>query len=135
VINHRSTPTPPNPRSFAQSAAIFGIHPLVALVAFVVDQMLFAGELATGFVLTILSFFVGLALMVPCVLLQRRFGDPWGAAVAKGALVAIVTMIPTGLPTCLLAGLGYVGSIGLKHRRTVDATGDEVNADDHHQSN
>ena len=133
---HVGNPNPHHdPNSFARTAAVYGLHPLVALVLFIVDQMLFAGELGTGFLLAILSFFVGLALVVPISLLQRHaYGDPWGPAIAKGMIAGILTSIPTGLPAFVTAGMGILGAVGWQHRpvhrterrETIETNGFEV---------
>jgi hypothetical protein len=124
---HAPDRAPTDPHSFAASAAVYGLHPLVAFGMVAADWMLFTGlEIPSLGVLAAVSFVVGLALVLPCVLIQRfAYADSWGAAIGKGTLVGLLTAIPTALPSFLIAGWGVVGAVGLKHRRAIDTTGTE----------
>ena len=107
----------------------YGLAPIVAFGMVAADAMLFGGlELPSGFLLTFVSFFFGLALVVPCCLGQRYiYGDSWGAAIAKGCIVGILTAIPTPLPSVLTATLGVVGAFEMKQRRAFVINHDHVN--------
>ena len=93
-----------------------GLDPLAALGAVLVDLMLFGGTLATGGVGWVASIPVGFALGIAVVLLQHRgpSRDNLGLAVGKGILIALLTAIPTPLPSVGTAGLGILGTIGLR---------------------
>lgn len=90
--------------------ASLGIDPFVAFAMCVVDSMLFAGEAATGTAALILTVPIGLALTIPCILLQRySFKDNWGAAIGKGMMVGVLTAIPFAIGTAPIAGMGVLG--------------------------
>jgi hypothetical protein len=129
---NQSEPTGPTPQSFGAFAADHGLDPFVATGMVAADWMLFGGlELPSLGALAVVSFFVGLALIIPCALIQHyAYGDGWGAAIGKAMLVGLLTAIPSSLPSFVTAGWGIVGAIGKKHRaqsRTIDTTGSEVN--------
>jgi len=87
---------------------ILGIHPLAALAFIAIDMMLFAPD-ATGIGWTI-SICVGLALILPCIILQRYVcKDSWLLAIAKGVILGILTAIPTPLPAFITGGSGICG--------------------------
>ena len=121
----------PSHNSLAQIAALYGLHPLPMITFIIVDQMLFASEVASGFVLVVLSFCVALALWLPITILQHYlWGDKWPVAASKAALGSIVTAIPTGLPSAIFLLWGGASAFGWKHRpaaqrQTIDTTGEE----------
>lgn len=85
-----------------------GLHPLVAFGMFACDWMLFGGEAGSAGVGLAITVPVALALTIPCILLQRfSFKDGWGAAIAKGLLVGVLTAIPMplGSPATLAGGV------------------------------
>jgi hypothetical protein len=89
-------------------ARSLGLHPLVAFGMFACDWMLFGGEVGTGGVGLAVTIPVALALVVPCVLLQRyAFRDSWGAALGKGLMVGVLTAIPMpiGSPATAIGGV------------------------------
>ena len=101
----------------------WGIHPLCAAALVTIDVMLFGGEAASGGLLVLLSALVGMGLVVPCTLVQRyAYKDGWLLSFGKGALLGILTAIPTPLPSALTIALGVTGMFGLRHRRanTID---------------
>jgi hypothetical protein len=87
---------------------IFGIHPLAALAFIAIDMMLFAPDVSLiGWTI---SLSVGLALIIPCAILQRYVcGDSWVLAIAKGVILGILTAIPTPLPAFITGGSGICG--------------------------
>src|SRR5262245_1109415 len=92
----------------AALARSLGLHPLVAFGMFACDWMLFGGEAGSAGVGLALTVPIALALMIPCILIQRySFGDRWGAALGKGLLVGVLTAIPLpiGSPVTLAGGV------------------------------
>jgi hypothetical protein len=95
----------------------WGIHPLCAAALVTIDVMLFGGEAMSGGLLVLLSALVGMALVVPCTLVQHyAYKDGWLLSWSKGLLLGILTGIPTPLPSALTIALGVSGVIGLRHR-------------------
>ena len=96
-----------------------GIHPLAAVGVIAVDSMLFGGTVASVGVGWGASVPVGLAVGVAVGLIQRRGSPPddLGLAVGKGLMVAVLTAIPTPLPSALVAGAGTAGAVNLLRDR------------------
>jgi hypothetical protein len=91
---------------FERSCKLLGLHPLVAIVLIVVDNMLFVREGISGPI----SIVVALALVIPCCLIQKySFHDNWGLALGKAMIIGILTAIPTPLPSIVIVFLGLVG--------------------------
>jgi len=124
-------PVPPDARhGIPAFAATYRINLLLALTMFIVDQMLGVLELGSLEALAVLSFVVGLLLIVPCTLVQRYADrDPWGLAIAKGMLIGIIVAIPTSIPSVLLASWG-IASAGrgkvIAANDTIDTEGFEI---------
>ena len=95
-----------------------GIHPLAALAVVLVDLMLFSGTVITLGVGWGISILVGIMLGIAVVLLQHRgpSRDDLGLAAGKGIVVALLTAIPTPLPSVVTAGLGTMGAVALLRR-------------------
>ncbi len=109
---------PLNTDRFKAACETYGLHPFVALSLFAIDQMLFAGELASGFLLTIVSIYVGMFLVIPVTLIQRNaYKDDAGTALAKALLCCLLTAIPTSLPSVFTGAWGIAGVVGLAIRR------------------
>jgi hypothetical protein len=112
------------PHGFAESCATFGLHPLVAISLFGVDQMLGALELASLETLAVVSFFAAFALVPPCALVQKyAFNESWGAAWGKALLLGVLTAIPTALPSVITGAWGIAGAIGLAAKRANQRNG------------
>jgi hypothetical protein len=95
-------------------AKTYGLHPLVAFAMFAIDWMMFGSEAATLGASILVTIPVGIALAIPCALVQRHaYKDSWGAAWGKGLIVGLLTAVPSPLPSPLTAGWGVVGLIGL----------------------
>lgn len=91
-----------------------GLHPLVAFGMIAVDLMLFAAEGATFEGSWPVSVAVGIALTIPCILIQRHgYKDPWGLAVGKGMMVGLLTAIPTPLPSVITLTGGVFGTASM----------------------
>ena len=99
--------------------ATVGIQPLAALGVIAVDSMLFGGTVVTGGVGWGASVPVGIALGVGVGLLQH-FGSPrddLGLAAGKGIIIAVLTAIPTPLPSLLIGGAGTAGAVKMLRDR------------------
>ncbi|MDP8218404.1 MAG: hypothetical protein P9M03_06740 [Candidatus Theseobacter exili] len=88
-----------------------GLHPLTACGMLVVDWMLFSADV-TG-VGWLISCLVAAVLVMPCVLIQKfAYSDAWSIAIAKGAIIGLITAIPTPLPSIITGAGGVMGTIG-----------------------
>lgn len=93
---------------------LIGLHPAAAVAVVAVDTMLFGASAATLGVGWLASIPVALALGAAVALVQRRApGHDRGLAIGKGLIVAILTAIPTPLPSFLVAGAGVAGALEL----------------------
>jgi hypothetical protein len=86
-----------------------GLHPLVGLGMFAIDQMLFGAEGITLGATLPISLVVAALLTIPCILIQRYgMKDEWGLAIGKGIMVGTLTAIPTSFLSVLpLLGAGF----------------------------
>lgn len=102
-------------RSFDQ---LLGLHPGIALVALVVNTMLFGGELATFGALFPLALIVGVVLGLITYRAQVRwYGDDDENALIKAAIMTVLTIIPTPLPDFLYLSFGAVGLVHSLRRK------------------
>jgi len=93
-------------------ARTVGLHPLTALGLFVVDWMLFGGEIATGGVGWLISLPVGMMLGLVAYVIQRRsYKDEAGPAALKALLVGLFTAIPAPLSSFGIIPLAAFGAI------------------------
>ena len=116
--------SPPPMRSDAHHVAargfgqMFGLHPGLAFLTFVVDAMLFgaeAGSLGT-------SFPISLAASVVLGILAYRaqmkwYGDDSENAAIKAGILAFLTAIPTPLPALVYVPSGIVGMVHVLRRK------------------
>ena len=92
---------------------MFGLDPRVAFLTFIVDLMLNAEEFATMGLLFPLSVAAGIALGFIAYRAQMKwYGDDSESAMIKAVMLALLTAIPTALPSLLY---GTAGLIGLAH--------------------
>jgi len=99
---------------FIQFCQLAGLHPLVGIVMLAVDWMLFGPESASLGATWPISIAVATALTIPCVLIQKYgMREQWGLAIGKGALVGILTAIPTPLPSIMTFIGGTLGTVVL----------------------
>lgn len=97
---------------------VIGLHPAAAVAVVAVDSMLFGATAATLGIGWLASIPVGVALGAAVTLVQRRTpGNDLDLAVGKGLIVAILTAIPTPLPSFLVAGAGVAGGVELWRSR------------------
>ena len=102
-----------------------GIHPLAALGVIAVDSMLFGGNVLTGGIAWLVSVPVGVALGVAVGLIQHRGAlDDLGLATGKGVMIAVLTAIPTPLPSLIVAGAGTAGAVTMLRDRRQRRLGD-----------
>jgi hypothetical protein len=103
-------------RGFGQ---MYGLHPAPASLTFIVDMMLFGGEVATFGAILPLSLAAGVVLAVITFLAQRKwYGDDGEAAFIKALIVGLLTAIPTPLPAVLYVPAGVIGLVhGLRKKQ------------------
>jgi hypothetical protein len=102
---------PPNrsPEGFAQT---FGVDFRIALLALVLDVMLFGGELVSFGALVIFSILAGGVFGFVTYKAQRAwYGDDHDNALIKGLVMGLLTAIPTPLPMFLYLPAGVVGAV------------------------
>jgi hypothetical protein len=91
---------------------IFGIHPSVAILALIVDTMLFGGEVATAGAILPISIGAGAVLGVVAYLTQKKwYGDDHDSALIKALILGFLTAIPAPLPAILSVPTGILGLI------------------------
>jgi hypothetical protein len=113
-----SLPAYPPPDGFGQFAEACGFHPASAMGLVAIDWMMGTLEVSSLFLFSVISFFVGCALTIPCALIQRyAYRESWGAAIGKALLCGLLTAIPTPLPSLITGGMGLLGLIAMRHRR------------------
>jgi hypothetical protein len=94
-------------RGFTQ---VFGLDPRIAILTFIVDLMLNAGDLVTMGLLLPVSIAAGLALGYITYKAQMNwYGDDKESAKIKAVIVGLLTAIPTPLPAILYLPSGLVG--------------------------
>jgi hypothetical protein len=96
-------------RGFIQ---LFGLDPRVAFLTFIVDLMLFGGNVLTFGLLIPVSIIVGVVLGFVTYRAQIRwYGDDKESALIKGVIIGLLTAIPTPLPAVLYVPSGLLGLI------------------------
>jgi hypothetical protein len=105
----RSLPT----RGFAR---MFGLHPAVAFLIFIVDSMMFAADWGTLGAFWPVSVVVGLVLGIITYRAQIKWqGDDKESAFIKAAILALLTAIPAPIPALLSVPAGIVGIFNRKN--------------------
>lgn len=124
IVRDYDTTATPVANTQAPFGPSWGLHPMAAGGMICLDWMLFTGlELPSGFLLTFVSFFVGMAFAVPVALLQRYTSkDDWGTAIAKAFTVGILTAVPSPLPDFAIAAWGIAGWRQLARRRVIESS-------------
>jgi hypothetical protein len=102
-------------KGFAQ---VFGLDPRIAFLTFVVDIMLFGGELMSLGLLVPMALAVGIVLGFVTYRAQMKwYGDDRENALIKGVIVGLLTAIPTPLPAIVAIPSGIVGLIHTVQKR------------------
>lgn len=103
----------PGPHTANQGfAQRFGLDPRIAFLTFVVDMMLFGGDVLSGGALMFFSLFAGAVLGFVTYRAQMKwYGDDQESAKIKGFLVGLLTAIPVPLPAILSIPSGVVGLV------------------------
>jgi hypothetical protein len=107
----------------------FGLHPLTAIVLFVVDWMLFGEEIATGGIGWAISLPVGVLLGLTAILIQKHlYKDDNRPALAKGFVVALLTAIPAPLSSLGLLPLAAFGAVRVLYpeRRQLTSQSEDI---------
>ncbi len=103
-------------RGFGQ---MFGLHPGIAFLTFVMDAMLFgaeAGSLGTSFPIPLAASIV---LGILAYKAQMKwYGDDSENAAIKAGILAFLTAIPTPLPALLYVPAGLVGLVHTLRRKS-----------------
>jgi hypothetical protein len=102
-------------RGFAQ---IFGLHPAMAFLIFVLNSMLFAATWGTLGALWPVSVGVGGVVGYITYKAQREwYGDNHESAKIKALIVALLMAIPVPIPAVLSVPAGFVGLVHTLRRR------------------
>jgi hypothetical protein len=97
---------------------LFGLDPRIAFLMFIVDMMLFGGEVLTFGLLIPVAMAAGAVLGFITYRAQRRwYGDDHDAALIKGAIVGLLTAIPTPLPAVVYVPSGVLELIHMARSR------------------
>jgi hypothetical protein len=109
MILNQPASTAKGPRGLGQ---LLGLDPRIAFLTFIVDMMLFGGEIATLGASIVVSIPVGIALGIIAYRAQMRwYGDDRESAVIKGMILGLLTAIPTALPAIIYVPSGIIGLI------------------------
>jgi hypothetical protein len=104
--------------SFTQ---IFGLHPAIAFLTFIVDTMLFGGEgvagllglptggATMGIALIVSTLAAGILGIIAYLAQQKWYGDDRQNALIKAMILGFLTAIPTNLPAFVYLSAGVVG--------------------------
>jgi hypothetical protein len=115
LVPSSATPHHVAARGFGQ---MFGLHPGIAFLTFIVDAMLFgaeAGSLGTSFPISLAA---SVALGIIAYKAQMKwYGDDSENAGIKAAILAFLTAIPTPLPALLYVPAGVVGLVHSLRRK------------------
>jgi len=102
-----------HPHGFVKGfAQMFGLDPRIAFLAFIVDMMLFSGDVLSGGGLVVFSVFAGAALGFITYKAQMRwYGDDKESALIKSVVLALLTAIPVPLHAILSIPSGILGLV------------------------
>ncbi len=91
---------------------LLGLDPRIAILTLLVDAMLFSGEVLTMGLLIPIAIVAGAGLGFIAYRAQVRwYGDERESALIKGAVIALLTAIPTPLPAILYIPSAVLGAI------------------------
>jgi hypothetical protein len=104
----------PAARSSRGISQVFGLDPRIAFLTFVVDLMLFGGEILSFGLLIPIALLAGIVLGFVTYRAQMKwYGDDRESALIKGVIIGLLTAIPTPLPAFLYVPSGILGLIQL----------------------
>jgi hypothetical protein len=111
-----SSSTPVPHRGFVQT---FGLDVRAALLAIIVDNMVFAGTIVTFGALVVVELGAGVVLAFITYKIQRAwYGDGHDSALIKALIVGLLTAIPVPLTaTPLVAPAGLLGLVHMLRGR------------------
>jgi len=110
--NHRPSN---DSHKFSETAALYGLHPLTALVIFLFDHMLSLLEVISFGWFAFFSLVCGALVIGPVSVIQRRaYGDDRLLAVSKGCIVGLLLAVPSPLGSYLTGMWGIASVIGRK---------------------
>jgi hypothetical protein len=115
VAFQNASPAPANSDAIAAKGfgQLFGLDPRIAFLTFILDLMLNAGEFITMELALPVSLAAGIVLGFIAYRAQMKwYGDDSESAMIKATMLALLTAIPTALPSFLY---GTAGLIGLAH--------------------
>lgn len=93
-------------------AQTLGLDPRIALIAVVLDTMLFAGEIATFGVLIFFSIVAGVIFGFVTLKAQIAwYEDDRDSALIKALIMGLLTAIPSPLPAFLYVPAGVIGAV------------------------
>ena len=99
-------------KHFRGLTQVFGLDPRIAFLAFIVDMMLFGGEVLTFGLLILVSLAAGIVLGFITYRAQMKwYGDDREAALIKGLIIGLLTAIPTPLPAIIYVPSGILGLV------------------------
>lgn len=105
----------PNVHGFSQ---MLGLHPFCGVLTLAVNAMLFGGTVFTMGALIPIAIGVGVVLGVLTYRAQMKFyQDDAEAAALKAGAVALITMIPVGLPALLTVPSTVIGFVHTLRRK------------------
>lgn len=106
-----STPTVSTPPHPAQGFANrFGVHPAIALFTLCIDLMSFGGEAASfGLFLPFSALMASAVGYVTYHGQQSWYGDSAESAKTKAVMLAVLTFIPSPLPSMAYLPAGFIG--------------------------
>ncbi len=127
MANRHSNPTQqatiPHPSHLANPPGVsngftqtLGIHPAIGLFTLCLDAMAFGGEAVSfGAFLPFSLLMAGAVGYVTYKGQQAWYGDSEESAKTKAVMLAVLTFLPTALPSLIYAPLGFVGFFRRKH--------------------
>jgi hypothetical protein len=99
-------------------AKFLGLDPRIALIAIVLDTMLFGGEIVTFGGSVVISVMVGIVFGIITYKAQKSwYGDDHDSSLIKGLIMGLLTAIPTPIPAFLYVPAGFAGLVHLIRRK------------------
>jgi hypothetical protein len=103
---------------------MFGLDPRVAFLTFIADCMLNAGEVASMGLILPVSLVAAVAIGFIAYRAQMKwYGDDSESAMIKAVMLALLTAIPTALPSFLYGTAGLIGLAHVLRRKQVAGRG------------